>query len=205
MPGGGSILAMIQSLRNNKNLLRKRGLFNRARSIYDRRKEYYRAGKAKLDFKTVSKKELLIIRKRIIKQRKLDALKNWIIAISIGLVFGFGTYKSIAYYQKNKSGTEIVKEIDLREKLRNYYFFISDGDLWIKKRHWDNAIFQYKKALELFPDDYSTLYKLALAYNYNCSNENEDCDSGLKLTKRLLIYMPNDSALIEIKKVFESK
>jgi len=129
MPGGGSVLAMIQSLRNNKNLLRKRGLFNRERSIYERKKEYYRAGKTKLDFKTVSKEELLIIRKRIIKQRKLELLKNWIIVVSVGLLFAFGTYKTLSYFQKVKSNTEVVEKIELKKNFDNYYYFINDGDL----------------------------------------------------------------------------
>ena len=185
-------------------------MFNRNRSIYDRKREYYRASKGKLDIKTVSKEELRLIRKRIIKQRKVDVLKARLITLLVGSIIAFALFKTYSYFQEKSvriitEDKKAEQKIELSKTIEDYYFFIYEGDHWIEKKQWNNAIFQYKKALELFPENFDANYKLALAYSYKCGFEYEDCEVGIKLTNKLLKDMPNDSALLHIKRTFENK
>ena len=203
MPGGGSILAMIQSLRNNKNLLRKRGLFNRERSFFDRKKEYHRAGNAKLDFKKVSKEDLQIIRKRIIKQRKVKLIKNWSITIIFFSVLGFGVLKMIGAFDVDQTKIKNTDRLDLVINYEDYNFFIAEGDRWMRLKHWDNAIYQFKKAVELLPIDYDANFKLATAYSNKCQPNHEDCKVGIELTIQLLEIFPNDTGLINLHRLYK--
>ncbi len=41
-----------------------------------------------------------------------------------------------------------------------YKFYIDDGNKWLRKGHYKNARYQFKKALELFPDDQLAKEKL---------------------------------------------
>lgn len=203
MAGGESSRAMTTILRNNRNLLRKKNIFKKDRTFLSTRKEYYKAAKGELNLKKASKKDLLLIRKKIIKQRRLDSLIGWtLVTVFLGLILIFGIY---AY---NKSSVDIIeqnetnKEIYLDQNLNEYTFLLEDGDKWIKEKNWNNAIYRYEQAVKLFPEEFESNYRLALAYSYNCEYKNEDCEIGKKLTNKLLFYAPQDKNLLELQNLF---
>jgi len=205
MGGEGSIQSMITSLRNNRILLRKKSMFKRDRTFLSTRKEYYKAAKGKqIELKKASKEELHLIRNKIIKQRKIERITT--LSVVIGFII---TVIIISFYishkqniKKNKE-VEIEKENYLHENINEYSYLIEEGDNWIDKKNWNNAIYRYKQAVDLFPNEFEASYRLALAYSYSCIFENENCAIGITLTDRLIKYYPDDPKLQELKKVFE--
>ena len=51
MPGGGSIQGMINSLSNNKKLLRSKRFFHKEKTFLSLKQEYLKAADGKIDFK----------------------------------------------------------------------------------------------------------------------------------------------------------
>lgn len=214
--GLGNIEGMRVILRNNREMLRKTGLFKKDRSFLSSRKEYLKAAKGEVELKTISKSELQAIREKVIKNRKVESIKSWLITITIIIpIIVYGIYISNNY--KRQTEQEIYHQKLLKEKnnqllleqkrnknLKKYFLIISEGDMWLRKENWNNAIYKYKRAVKLFPNEFEANYRLALAYGYRCQNENKDCDLGEKLTNKLLKYFPEEANLIELKKVFNN-
>ena len=179
------------------------------------RKAYLKALGGKIDIKKLSKKELSEIRKKVIKERKKESIKYWIISFLIAIpvmIFSYNLYDNFIQYQNKKLNENFVQDKELekilierkeQEKIDKYYFLIADGDKWIAKQNWKNAIFQYKNAVRVFPAKYEANYRLALGYSYNCKFQNADCEKGLKLVERLLKVNPNDSDLLILKRIVE--
>ena len=85
-----------------------------------------------------------------------------------------------------------------------YLFFITDGDSWLSQRRWHNAIFQYKKALEIKPGNYDALYRLSMAYSFRCVATGVNCEEGKALVKRLQAYQPADPNIEDLWALLES-
>jgi len=218
MSGAGHLQSMRAILRNNRLLLRKTGLFKKDRSFLSSRKEYLKAAKGEIDFKTISKSELRSLREKVVRNRKSENLRVWLITLVIMIPIlsytGYISYESwkkdqeiYAQQRESKKIKKILLDQKLSEKhnvkLNEYFLVISEGDEWIEKKNWNNAIYKYKKALKLFPNEFEANYRLALAYGYHCQNENIDCAVGKKLTNRLLKYFPEDPNLIKLEHTFE--
>jgi len=206
MGGEGSMQAMNTILRNNRNLLRKKSMFKRDQSFFKARKEYLKAANGEIDFKKISKSELRKIREKVIKERKFENLRVWMITLAILIpIIAFGVYISNQFKIENELHFEqeqlIIAEHQFDKKKDNYDFFIEEGDKWIEKKNWRNAIYQYNNAVKVFPEKYEANYRLALAYTYNCKFENKDCEKGNRLVDRLLEVAPNDNDLRILKKI----
>lgn len=215
MGGAGHMASMNAILRNNRNLLRKVSIFKKDSSFMSARKAYLKVLGGKVDIKKLSKKELFEIREKVIKERKKESIKYWVISLLIAIpltIFSYNLYDNFIQYQNKKLNENFVQDKELekilierksQEKIDKYYFLIADGDKWIEKQNWKNAIFQYKNAVREFPTKYEANYRLALGYSYNCKFKNLDCEKGLKLVERLLKVNPNDSDLLTLKKIVE--
>ena len=213
MSGAGNMSSMNTILRNNRNLLRKISIFKRDNSFMSARKAYLKALKGEVDIKKLSKQELRRIREKVIKERKKESLKVLIISILITIpliILSYNIYDNFIQYQNKRlnenfvSDKELEKVLIIREnqkKADKYDFFINDGDKWIEKQNWKNAILQYKNALKEFPEKYEANYRLALGYSYNCKFQNRDCEKGLILVERLLKVNPNNSDLLILKTI----
>jgi hypothetical protein len=179
MGWGGSVQAMITSLRNNKNLLPKR------KSLYekDKRKNINYSISEGLNCDIVATEEqLLEIRTRIQKRNKRKKILNsLIITISVMVVL----YLSYLNSQKEVliQSPEIETIINEQEVYLNY---IKYGDTWVEDKKWKAAIYSYQKAVDLAPDDYYAQYRLALAFSYHCAYEKFNCEEGIQLLNELI-------------------
>jgi len=210
----GSLQSMGSILRNNRNLLRKRGVLKKDSTFLSARKEYLKAANGTIDFKNISNKELQLLREKVIKNRKTENLRIWLISLAISIpIIVFGFYLSYEFienknrniydkYSRSEKEQQIIIEKESNKKLDNYYYLIGSGDTWIEKKNWKNAIYQYGNAIKIFPEKYEANYRLALAYSYNCSFEGKDCDVGNKLTDRILKYFPENPDLQKLKTIF---
>ena len=198
MGGGGSIQGFNTSLKNNRKLLRKTSFFPKERSFLNSKREYIKRAGGVKSLKNASKEELLAIRESIIAKRRKDNLLT--VAIFIILVAAT-IYISIDYYKAHSNIISQKKKIELKENLAEYNFYISDGDSYLEKGQWHNAIFQYDKALEIFPNDYSANYRLVYAQVYRCRNTKVNCDQANRNVQKLLEQFPEKPELIELEHV----
>ncbi|PQJ76704.1 hypothetical protein [Polaribacter glomeratus] len=200
MPGEGSIQGMLTSLSNNKRLLRKKNMFRPERTFLSLKRAYIKSAGGEIELKKATKKQLRAIRIQIIRERR----KNWHafynIFLFLFLIVGFITYNFIQNYTIAKEKT---KKIELDNKIERSLLLIAKGDYWLKKRSWYNAIFEYKRAFELLPNDYTVYYRLAHAYSLRCENEFEDCKKGKKLLDKLINQFPEKSELLELEELLK--
>jgi len=197
MSFGGSVAAMIATLKNNKMMLGERYTY------FDAKKSYLRATKGmKITYRKATKEELALVRKKIKQQRKqAQIVAVVILSMVIPIVF-FGAYKFIVSLNESH---KLNEQIITKEHTKKYQFFISDGDLMFQKRKWNNAIFQYTRALEVFPNEFDAQYRLAQAYTYKCQLENEGCFKADSLVDRLITHFPNDENIKKLKTVIRNQ
>jgi len=204
MAGGGSMKAMTTILRNNRNLLRKKNMFKKERTFLNSSKESYSTIKGKIKIKKATHKELSIAKQNAVTQRKVDRLRGWLLAtILIVPILIYGIYTFNKTDIENIQQFEIVKKDDIEQNLNEYTFLLEDGDKWIVRQNWNNAIYRYEQAVKLFPEEFEANYRLALAYSYSCMYNNKNCDIGKALTNNLLKYVLEEKNLHKLKSVFE--
>ena len=187
MGGGGSALAMIHSLKANKMLLGKRYTY------FDAKKDYLRAVKGlKISDRKATKEELRQVKVKIRKQKRAERTRVIVVLCFIIPFLIYGTSLSIGLFAEEVTKDEVyVKEKDIKK----YQFYIDDGDYMISKAEWNNAIFQYTRASEIFPKEYDVQHRLALAYTYKCQYTGEDCSKGDSLVTNLLNYFPDNEEI----------
>ncbi|WP_442902341.1 tetratricopeptide repeat protein [Flavobacterium sp.] len=106
----------------------------------------------------------------------------------------FGNNKSIVYNQPNEKRESFQDSIS-----KKFIFYIEDGDEWLNQGKFENALFQYKKALELDTNNFSTHYRICLAYSYLYRYDNLFCQEGKTHLEETLQKFPNESKLNDFK------
>ncbi len=211
MSGGGHMMALTQRLRENRKLLRRKKTFDKEEGFLAGQKKFHKAPKGKVVSKKICAVKLqkigLAVRRRTKKQWKyfLGTLSIALLALSIVRNFAINAWNSGAFNPYPLySEAEQFKNHEEKRKA-DYLFFITDGHRYIQEKHWNNAIFQYRKACELYPHEYDANLRLATAYSYKCMNEGLDCTTGQLWIEKLLSQQPNNTDLKEIGIVFLSE
>ena len=200
MGGGGSIQGMNTSLKNNRMLLRTSRFNPKKKSFFNRRKEYIKAADGFVELKEATPEELHKIRKKILLQRRNGNILSLVLII---VLIPFFVYFSFHWFKTERKIISSKEMKAVNDKKDDYTFFINDGDSYLEKGKWHNAIFQYNKVLELFPSDYDAHYRLAYAYTYRCRNEKINCEEANSKIEKLLEQFPNNSELIELEVVLK--
>lgn len=104
MAGEGSIQGMITSLRNNKKLLRRPNLFRQGNSFLNLKKEYLKAAGGKVNVRKLSKEELAVIRKKVVKERRKENRTNVGIFIASVLIMGYIVFYTINEINEYENG-----------------------------------------------------------------------------------------------------
>jgi len=203
--GAGSILDMIIRYRNNIKMLRKKSIFKREYSFTELKNEYLKTYKGQVSYKTATKEQLAFFRQKFIKQKRMQligTLATFFLVICctyLTIIFILPLSSQNDTQAMTNKNIEQEKLMTKKEKDEKYLFFITDGDNWLKQNHWHNAIFQYKKALELYPNSYDANYRLALAYSYRCYFEKLNCADGKILIDKLIMSYPDSMNLFNLR------
>lgn len=199
MGGEGSMKAMIDSLRNNKKLLRNKSRFTKERSFLNLKETDLKGASGKPRFKPYSKEAIKKIKAKFQRKRKQEKVLFAFLGLLFFLLFIFiGTFliKEVLQEQNDR------KQLNIQKQEQAYLKHIAFGDRWFSESNWHNAIFYYKKALELYPNDYDSSYRLLQAYGQNCEKELEDCAKAKDLLDELLVkFSDKKSELTQLKEV----
>ena len=68
--------------------------------------------------------------------------------------------------------------------------------------HFENAIFQYKKALKIDSSNFLIYHRICLGYSYLCRYEQKQCATGKKVLEQSLVKFPEKKELIELKRYY---
>ena len=199
MGGEGSIQSMITILRNNKQLLRKRNTFRRGFGFGRLRDEYRSYAEGRIEQKPISEKDLALIRKKIIGQKRQEILGSRVILL---FVVGIAIGLTIKFYNNLQEHQVEVNERAMVGKTKKYLFYIEDGDKWLENGRFHNAIFQYKLAREIYPGEYDVNYRLALAYGSKCRYEQSGCEEGRLILQDLKDRFPDRLELWKLESYF---
>jgi hypothetical protein len=199
MAGGGSIQGMATILRNNKQLLRKRDTFRRGFGFGKLRKEYRKYAEGKMESEPISQKELSEIREKIVKQKRKENIISGgilVLVVCLAVAFSFKIYKNLEEYQVKENA------VFVEGNTNKYLFYIEDGDKWLEKGRYHNAIFQYTLAKEIYPGEYDVNYRLALAYGGKCKYERSGCKEGRAIMENLKVKYPDKLEVWKLESYF---
>ncbi len=188
MPGGagGTIQAMIQSLRFNKSQLTKRKSYKEIRKLYNRNYKYN-----ELIFKKADPVYLKTIRNEIIKDQRREFIKR-IIVIGLSIMLVFGIISIILFSMNVRSFTASYfdsvhyKETLKKEKNKAFIMFVNYGDNYFSHHDYTLAINSYESALRLNQDNIHVKYKLSTILYYSCLDSNRYCSKAVNVLTEII-------------------
>ncbi|WP_461633150.1 hypothetical protein [Labilibaculum euxinus] len=207
MSFGGSVQAMIISIRNNARP--KKNIFR------SRKKDHVNlhSEESSLEYKTVSETELKQIKKKIranaLKENR--KLKIWVLIISIPILIGiyfivqnridnFHEEKRIEAIEKQKA----IDEIELAKENKILYLLM-DGTKWLNTGQYKNAKTQFYRAYKIEQEDYRINYANAKAYVLDCIENNVRCITAERMLKGLKEKYGDKAEILDLEQLLEQK
>ncbi|MBU2997885.1 tetratricopeptide repeat protein [Cellulophaga baltica] len=126
--------------------------------------------------------------------------KNLSLLFITVVIIGFLIYSVVDHFNTIDNN---AKKIEFTSKRDLYLNLIDEGDSLLNKKDWQDAIYNYQKAYDLFPKEYDINYRLVAAYSYRCNDEFIDCKEAKKLLDKILNEYPNKAELLELKTSLE--
>ncbi|WP_066627960.1 hypothetical protein [Labilibacter marinus] len=191
MSFGGSVAAMISSMKNNRKLLSQRKTFK------DQKKDSrFRIGKA-LKFKEPSNADLLKIKERIrakaIRQRRI----NTVIILVVVLVVSYlgvsflgkvdDKYREIHTRELEEKEAMLlkIKEENEEEREELIVYFLNHGYECLSQEKYYYAKYYFKQIYDSEKDDYRVALAYTRSYVYDCINNKRECENTKLLIDRL--------------------
>lgn len=191
MSFGGSVLAMIVTLKNNARARRK--AFE-----YIESKETSIHSHYSLKYKKVSKEKLSGIKNRIRSTIDKENKKSLLLTLLIIFIPSLLAIGGIIRYTNNikehnaivaqnrKERLQFEKENTIRLDASDLNYFITNGNKWLENKNYHRAKIQFYNALKTNPDNYEAFYGLTKAYVYHCEEHNEKCDEASIIVKNAI-------------------
>ena len=187
MAGEGFSKHASTSLRENRNLRRKKSMFKKERTFLNQKSSDIKTDSGHIPYKKPSKYLLSKIKEETFDRRKKETITIlWVVLISFLLFWIIGNY---VFQREKRMSARILNNAqkeELQKKAERYQYLISSGDDWYDAKKYYNAAFQYRLALELFPNDSIALYRLISAYDSNCIVDKRNCGKSEKLLENFM-------------------
>lgn len=158
-----------------KSVLRKKPYFDKSSHL----KRNDNSNKQELHFKKASEDVVQEYKNKFQKRRK----KSNIILVSILIVFAviagmFALNKpnENAFENYLKSKIHTTQKNPLASSIKKYEFLINDGDQWLSRKHFKNAVFQYQEAIKIYPESKAVRMRLNKTFKAACIATGEYCD-----------------------------
>ncbi|MBR8533933.1 hypothetical protein KDU71_00040 [Carboxylicivirga sediminis] len=207
----GSVLAMINTLKNNKKLLARRKTFK------DRRKEFsYKKGNP-LKFKELPEKELNELKVRIkAKLKKERRIKTTVIIVLMMLL----VYLSITMFNIINNRT-IEKQTRELEQQRIYFewqekenakrkearivYYLNKGYGNLSQGNYQDAKYFFYKAKQQDKSDYRVMIGYAKAYVYDCVFNDRECEYIDEILTNLKSKIGTSAEVLELIELYTEK
>ncbi|MFZ5942161.1 MAG: tetratricopeptide repeat protein [Bacteroidota bacterium] len=197
--GGGSILGMIISYRENMKM-RKKSIFNGREDFTDKRNTVYDSCHQKLETEKLSDEKRNEIRERTLRAGQRSRRRILFLFVPLLLVFSLATVLILSsvnsgILRRNKKMQEEAWE----RKMEYFDFCIANGDGWFERQKWEKAVDHYENALSVLPGDYYASYRLCNAYLNLCLSRNSHCSEAGELLNELIAAYPDKTELYELR------
>lgn len=198
MGGEGSIAGMINSLRNNANLLRKHvPIYKRRSEFIQARKVYQKNVDQSSATRPLSKAEQAERRARMMVEIRRELIirrVKFVIFITAFIFAFYAIYNNIKRKVEPKS--QQVFEMDLPpksdEKVLDYGEYMSTGLQLLQENQWFYAAGYFEGALQERPGDSDAEYHLTLVHCLLCYNEGKGCTRAETLVSEMIAKYPSD-------------
>lgn len=188
MAGEGFARHGSTSLNENRRLLNRKKLFEKERSFLNLKNEVFHKDSEGILSKDLSKSERRRYRNKTKRSYSKDRFYTRMITV-IGMILflmvSVGLYVNTE--KRELSISENRQNTKTAEKLQEYDYYISSGNEWYEKKKYYNAAFQYRLALNVFPNDSIALEKLIQAYDSDCFYDQRNCGKSQELMKSFQI------------------
>lgn len=201
MGAGGSIQAMLISLKNNGSLLKPRlKIFQKEHPFGERRNKFQGARrKIGLHDKPLSPEEKERIKNAIRSSYRRDSILRLGVTFAILSMIGIGIY---FWSRTLKVDHQQSREFQREQVLKNYREALLRGDDLMNAKMWGQAVTEYRTALELRPNSQSLAYKLCLAYCLQCKLKHQQCELAEEELGLQLKAFPRDHELLRLQQSY---
>lgn len=187
MGGEGSIMHMIVSYRNNTALIRKKRLFKGGKSYFRAKEAYRKAAGGELAFRTATPHERAIIRSKIKKEYRREKI---IIALIALLIFSIAIWLTVQFWPLNPAPKKIHSITITTSDFIEFNKYMDEGDKWMEKNKWFNAIYEYDKGYTIILENHSSISQKGLRLEYQDRFENVNPSDVLSRVSDLIIKYP---------------
>lgn len=177
MGGGGSIQNMINTLKNNRALLKnkRKGAFNVERFRAIERAYPRSAAPAPVKKTPFSEEDRQQLRQRLRADYRRTSIQKLLVTLLAACLVFFGAYRIYQEQErKNLEKKKLALEAAAREKQRAFNYQRQLADAHWKRQDYHQASFHYIQALETGPDanlEPLLVHALGLAFRQNPSKE----------------------------------
>lgn len=124
-------------------------------------------------------------KKRINRYFKLDFLNSLFIILSI-LVLSILAYWTIKNYESDtKRNNKTFKEREIREKNNAIYVLTESGMYHLKNNEIENAIKDFKLALDIDSENLKALKYYIISLSVDCEKNSKNCENALEFYEKL--------------------
>lgn len=199
MPGGGSILGMIVSYRDNMRL-RKKSVYNRKEPFDPNKPTRYDSVYKRIEIKELSEEQRRQIKEKTISSNRKSGIRRAVAFVSIALILIIASllFLSDIGSDISENSTNRTEELKRSEQKR-FRAHLINGDGWCERHQWEKAIEQYDDAIRIYPDNYEVKRRLAYAYLNNCKGNKLDCYNALRIINELIDSHPGTKELYELR------
>jgi hypothetical protein len=201
---GGSVLAMIQSLRANARPK------HHAYQDWDKSEKRIFKNKYKLVSKQVSPEKLARLKTKYRKEIERDQKRTQALTIlSLVIIIPLLTFGSFQFFFSNsqKNYHPYVSEIEKQKTeitTEQINYLLDSGYEWLNKGHYKNARFQFNRILEVNPSNKDALFGMTASYIYECQKKQTNCEKAKTSLQDYISKFGNDTKTDHLSTILKS-
>lgn len=201
---GGSVLAMIQSLRANARPK------HHAYQDWDKDEKRIFKNKYKLVSKQVSPEKLARLKTKYRKEIERDQKRTQALTIlSLVIIIPLLTFGSFQFFFSNshKNYHPYVSEIEKQKTeitTEQINYLLDSGYEWLNKGHYKNARFQFNRVLEVNPSNKDALFAMTASYAYECQKKHTNCEKAKTSLQDYISKFGNDTKTDHLSTILKS-
>lgn len=188
MAGEGFARHGSTSLNENMKLLKRKRIFEKERSFLNLKNQIFMKNSDHIRSPQLSETERMHYQNKTKHSFAKDQRVTGMIAIVgvvVIIIITLNLYVKTG--QREISIKQYNQELKIKEKVNSYEYYIKSGDQWYQEKKYYNAAFQYRLALEVFPNDVIAREKLIRAYDANCFYDNRNCGKSEALLQSVSV------------------
>ena len=194
---------MIVSYRNNTALIRKKRLMKSGKNYFRAKQAYRKAAGGEIAFRTATPSERALIRSKIRKESRRDAVFLTLI-FTLGL--SLAIYLTIQLWPDSGNKNQYLFSVPVsNSEMAEYEFFTSEAGLWMAKGKYYNAVFYYEQAFHIIQKDYRRHSATGLKKDYLEELENVNSAEILDRVNGLITRYPQRVELYSFRAEYYSR